>query len=93
LKSWRSNWAILIAFFDYSDEIRKIIYSTNAIGSINSVIRKATNQRKIFPHDEVAMKVIYLAIEYASKKWSMPLRDWKPVINQFMIMFPDRMPN
>jgi len=73
LKSWCSNWAILIAFFDYPDEIRK-----------------ATNQRKIFPHDEVVMKVIYLAIEYASKKWSMPLRDWKPVINQFMVI---RMPN
>jgi len=92
-RSWRSHWANLVAFFDYPDEIRKIIYTTNAIESINSVIRKATNQRKIFPHDEAAMKVIYLAIENASKKWSMPLRDWKPAINQFMIMFPDRMPN
>jgi putative transposase len=89
-RSWRSHWANLIAFFDYPDEIRKIIYTTNAIESINSVIRKATDQRKLFPHDEAAMKVIYLAIENASKKWSMPLRDWKPAMNQFMIMFPDR---
>jgi transposase-like protein len=58
-----------------------------------SVIRKATVQRKLFPHDEAAMKVIYLAIEQTAKKWSMPLRDWKPAINQFMIMFPDRMPH
>lgn len=92
-RSWRNHWVNLIAFFDYPDEIRKIIYTTNAIESINSVIRKATDQRKLFPHDEAAMKVIYLAIENASKKWSMPLRDWKPAMNQFMIMFPDRMPN
>jgi len=91
--SWRSHWANLIAFFDYPDEIRKIIYTTNAIESINSVIRKATDQRKLFPNDDAALKVIYLAIENAAKKWSMPLRDWKPAINQFMIMFPDRMPH
>jgi putative transposase len=92
-RSWRSHWANLIAFFDYPDQIRKIIYTTNAIESINSVIRKAIDQRKLFPHDEAAMKVIYLAIENAAKKWSMPLRDWKPAINQFMIMFPDRLPH
>ena len=92
-RSCRSHWANLIAFFDYPDEIRKIIYTTNAIESINSVIRKAIDQRKIFPHDDAAMKVIYLAIENTSKKWSMPLRYWKPAINQFMIMFPERMPH
>lgn len=92
-RSWRNHWANLIAFFDYPDAIRKIIYTTNAIESINSVIRKAINQRKLFPNDDSAIKVIYLAIENASKKWSMPLREWKPAINQFMIMFPDRMPN
>lgn len=92
-RSWRNHWPHLIAFFDYPDEIRKIIYTTNAIESINSVIRKATDQRKLFPNDDAALKVIYLAIEQAAKKWSMPLRDWKPAINQFMIMFPDRMPH
>ena len=92
-RAWRSHWPHLIAFFDYPDEIRKIIYTTNAIESINSVIRKATDQRKLFPNDDAALKVIYLAIEQAAKKWSMPLRDWKPAINQFMIMFPDRMPH
>jgi len=92
-RSWRSHWTNVIAFFDYPDEIRKIIYTTNAIESINSVIRKATDQRKLFPHDDSALKVIYLAVENASKKWSMPLKDWKPAINQFMIMFPERMPH
>jgi transposase-like protein len=60
---------------------------------VNSVIRKATHARKIFPNDQSAMKVVYLAIERASKKCSMPLRDWKPAINQFMIMYQDRMPD
>jgi len=60
---------------------------------VNSVIRKATNARKIFPNDQSARKVVYLAIENASKKWTMPLRDWKTAINQFMIMYQDRMPN
>jgi transposase-like protein len=67
--------------------------TTNTFESLNSVIRKATNARKIFPNDQSAMKVVYLAIENASKKWSMPLHDWKPAINQFMIMYQDRMPN
>ena len=92
-QSWRNHWPNLIAFFDYPNEIRKIIYTTNAIESVNSVIRKATNARKIFPNDQSAMKVVYLAIENAAKKWSMPLRDWKPAINQFMIMYQDRIPN
>jgi len=92
-QSWRNHWPNLIAFFDYPNEIRKIIYTTNAIESVNSVIRKATNARKIFPNDQSAMKVVYLAIENAAKKWSMPLRDWKPAINQFMIMYQDRIPD
>lgn len=62
-QSWRNHWPNLIAFFDYPSEIRKIIYTTNAIESLNSVIRKATNARKIFPNDQSAMKVVYLAIE------------------------------
>ena len=60
---------------------------------MHSVIRKATNARTIFPNDQSAMKVVYLAIENAAKKWYMPLRDWKPAISQFMIMYQDGMPN
>ena len=90
--SWRRHWVNLIAFFNYPDEIRKVIYTTNAIESLNSVIRKATERRKLFPTDQSAMKVVYLAIEQAAKKWSMPIRDWKPALNQFMILYEDRFP-
>ena len=91
--SWRRHWLNLIAFFDYPDEIRKVIYTTNAIESLNSVIRKATERRKLFPRDQSAMKVVYLAIEQAAKKWTMPIRDWKPALNQFMILYQDRLPD
>ena len=90
--SWRRHWLNLIAFFDYPDEIRKVIYTTNAIESLNSVIRKATERRKLFPTDQSAMKVVYLAIKQAAKKWSMPIRDWKPALNQFMILYEERFP-
>ena len=89
-KSWRKHWDNLIALFDYSDDIRKVIYTTNAIESLNSVIRKAIKLRKIFPSDDSALKVIYLATERASSKWTMPVRDWKSAMNRFAIMFPER---
>lgn len=91
-QSWRRHWPNLITLFDYPEDIRKVIYTTNAIESLNSVIRKAINNRKVFPHDQAAMKVVYLAIHAASKKWSMPIRNWKGALNRFMIEFPDRMP-
>ena len=90
-RSWREHWPNVIPFFDYPKEIRKVIYTTNAIESLNSVIRKAVDSHKIFPHDNAAMKVIFLATEQAAKKWTMPVRDWKAALNQFMIMFPDRL--
>jgi putative transposase len=89
-KSWYRNWDNLITLFDYPDEIRKIIYTTNAIESLNSVIRKAINNRKIFPNDNSAVKIIYLAIEQASRKWSMPLRNWTPAMNRFAIEYEGR---
>ena len=89
-KSWRSHWEHLITIFDYPDEIRKVIYTTNAIESLNSVIRKAIRNRKIFPHDDSALKIVYLAIMRASEKWTMPIRNWKPALNQFAINFGDR---
>jgi putative transposase len=90
-KSWHRCWDNLITLFDYPDEIRKAIYTTNAIESLNSVIRKATQKRKIFPHDNSALKVVYLAIEQASKKWTMSIRNWKGAMNRFMIEFEDRL--
>ncbi|MDC7218289.1 MAG: IS256 family transposase [Spirochaetales bacterium] len=89
-KGWYKNWENLIALFDYPDEIRKIIYTTNAIESLNSVIRKTTKNRKIFPNDDSAVKIIYLAIQQASKRWSMPLRNWKPAMNRFAIEYEGR---
>ena len=64
---------------------------TNAIESLNSVIRKATRKRRIFPHDQSAMKVVYLAIQQASRRWTMPIRDWKGAMNRFMIEFPEQL--
>jgi len=82
---WRRHWVNIIPLFDYPDEIRRVIYTTNAIESLNSVIRKAINNRKIFPDDNSVYKVIYLAIEQASKRWTMPIHDWKPALNRFML--------
>lgn len=90
-KSWNSHWDNLITLFEYPPAIRKVIYTTNAIESLNSVIRKATKCRKLFPNDEAALKVVFLAIEQASKKWTMPIRDWKPALNRFIIEFGDRL--
>jgi transposase-like protein len=70
-KSWRSNWKNLITIFDYPADIRKVIYTTNAIESLNSVIRKSVKTRKVFPSDDAALKIIYLAVEAASKKWTI----------------------
>jgi len=89
-KSWLSNWENVNTLFNYPTDIRKVIYTTNAIESLNSVIRKVLKKRKLFPTDDSARKVIYLAIQDASKKWTMPIRDWKPALNHFMIEFEDR---
>ena len=90
-KSWRTHWHNLNTLFNYPADIRKVIYTTNAIESLNSVIRKAIKKRKLFPIDDSAKKVIYLAIQNASKKWTMPIRDWKPALNRFMIEFEERL--
>lgn len=89
-KSWRAHWQNLNTLFNYPQDIRKAIYTTNAIESLNSVIRKATKKRKLFPTDDSAKKVIYLATQQAAKKWTMPIRNWKPALNRFIIEFEDR---
>jgi putative transposase len=89
-KGWRLNWENLITLFDYPDEIRRIIYTTNAIESLNSVIRKSIRNRKIFPNDNSVFKIIYLAIEQASRKWTMPIREWKPAMNRFAVEYEGR---
>jgi len=90
-RSWKAHWDNLNTLFIYPEEIRKAIYTTNAIESLNSVIRKALKKRKLFPTDDSAKKVIYLAIQDASKKWTMPIRNWKLALNRFMIEFETRL--
>lgn len=88
--SWRNNWERLSVFFDYPPEIRKVIYTTNAIESLNASLRKITKTRRSFPTDDSVMKILYLALHQISKKWTMPIRDWKAAMSQFMIMYSDR---
>ena len=91
-QSWRRNWPRIIPFFDYPPEIRKVIYTTNAIESVNMSLRKITKNRGSFPSDESLLKLFYLALNNISKKWTMPIRDWKAALNRFTIQFEDRMP-
>jgi putative transposase len=88
--SWRRNWARIIPFFDYPPEIRKVIYTTNAIESINMSLRKVIKTRSSFPTDEAVTKLFYLALRNISKKWTMPIRDWKAALNRFSIQFEER---
>jgi len=90
-KSWATHWPNLRTIFEYPPEIRKAIYTTNAVESLNSVIRAATKRRKVFPTDESAKKVIYLAIEQVSRKWTMPIQNWKMALSRFVMEFGDRL--
>ncbi|MFQ5486465.1 MAG: IS256 family transposase [Desulfobacterales bacterium] len=91
VQSWRRNWHRITPFFDYPPEIRRIIYTTNAIESVNMNLRKVTKNRGAFPSDDALIKLFYLALKNISKKWSMPLRNWKAALNRFSIQFEDRM--
>jgi putative transposase len=90
-KSWRSHWANIIRFFSFPTEIRRAIYTIKAIESMNSSLRKVIKSQQIFPSDEAAFKLVYLAMRNISKKWTMPIRDWKPALNRFAILFEDRL--
>ena len=91
-QSWRRNWPRIIPFFDYPPEIRRVIYTTNAIESVNMSLRKITKNRGSFPSDEALLKLFYLALRNIAKKWTMPIRDWKAALNRFTIEFDERMP-
>jgi transposase-like protein len=90
IRSWKNNWERLTQFFDYPLEIRKIVYTTNIIESLNSGIRKYTKTKTIFPHDQAALKAVYLAIGNIERKWTMPIRNWGMILQQFLIKFEDR---
>lgn len=91
-KSWMAHWERIIPFFAFPADIRKAIYTTNAIESLNMTLRKVLRNHRSFPTDESAMKVIFLAINNISKKWTMPIRDWKSALNRFAIEFEGRFP-
>ena len=91
-QSWRRNWEQVIPFFAYPEAVRKIIYTTNAIESLNMSLRKIIKNRGHFPSDDAATKLLYLALRNAAKKWTMPPRTWKAALNQFAILFQDRFP-
>lgn len=90
-KSWNTHWENLNTLFIYPEDIRKAIYTTNAIESLNSVIRKAIKKRKIFPSDDSAKKMVYLAVTEASKKWTMPIHNWRKAMSRFIIEFGERL--
>lgn len=89
-KSWREHWAKIIPMFAFPHDIRKVIYTTNAVESVNMTLRKASRNHRIFPTDEAVFKVMYLAAQNIAKKWTMPLRDWGAAMNQFSIEFAGR---
>jgi len=91
-KSWRSHWQNIIPFFDYPADIRKAIYTTNAIESLNRSLRKVIKTKGAFPSEASVMKIFYLALANIAKKWTMPIRCWKSAMQQFAIKFADRMP-
>jgi transposase-like protein len=86
-KSWDSHWENLSEFFKYPPEIRRAIYTTNAIESNNYQMRKVTKNRSTLPTDDAILKILYLAIRNASKKWTMPIKEWGQALNQFAIEF------
>ena len=86
-RSWETHWGDLSEFFKYPEEIRRVIYTTNAIESLNASLRKVTKNRAAFPDDEAIVKIMYLAISKAAKKWTMPIRNWGMALNQFAILF------
>ncbi|MNN67886.1 Transposase, Mutator family [compost metagenome] len=89
-QSWKKNWTRLIVIFDFAPEIRKAIYTTNAIESLNASLRRVTKTRRVFPTDESVLKLLYLALHNISAKWTMPIQNWKPAMSQFMLMYGDR---
>jgi putative transposase len=91
-QSWRRNWERITPFFAYPKDIRKVIYTTNAIESLNMSLRKVTKNRGSFPNDAAMLKLLYLALHNIAKKWTMPIRDWRAALNQFSIIFEGRLP-
>ena len=91
-KSWRSNWARVVPMFSYPSEIRRAVYTTNTIESLNMTLRKVSRNRALFPNDEAVFKLLYLALRNISRRWTMPIKNWSGAMNQFAILFDGRVP-
>ena len=91
-KSWRSRWSEVIPYLKFSPEIRKAIYTTNAVESLNYTLQRNLKTRQSFPHDEAAMKLIFMILQRVSKRWTMPIRNWGEAIHQFSVIYGDRVP-
>ncbi|KKB96499.1 Transposase, Mutator family [Candidatus Arcanobacter lacustris] len=89
-KSWYHNWANLVIFMQYPSSIKKIIYTTNSIESLNSQLRKVTNNKRVFPNDDAVFKSLYLTIDYITAKWNMPIQNWNEAMAHFLIKFEGR---
>lgn len=92
MKSWQQNWDVICPIFKFSMEVRKVIYTTNAIESLNATYRKLNRQRSVFPSDLSLLKALYLSTFEATKKWTMPIRNWGQVYGELSIMYEDRLP-
>jgi putative transposase len=91
-KSWRQNWSRVVPMFSYPSEIRRAVYTTNTIESLNAALRKVSKNRALFPNDEAVFKLLYLALRNISKRWTMPIPNWSGALNQFAILFDGRVP-
>jgi putative transposase len=89
-QSWRRNWAEVIPFYAFPDEVRRIIYTTNAIEAVNAKLRRAVRARGHFPTDDAALKLLFLVLNRVAKEWKMPAREWTAAKAQFAILFEDR---
>ena len=91
LRSWAANWAELSTYFKYPQEVRRLIYTTNAVEGFHRMLRKFTKTKSVYPTDDSIRKSIYLSIQEIAKKWTMPMRDWGVIMGQLMMFFPDRL--
>jgi transposase-like protein len=90
--NWWADWDRLTVLFDYPPALRRVIYTTNAIESLNDSLRKVLQGRGAFPNDEAIVKLLYMGLQHVAKKWTQPIRDWKAALNQCVILFGDRVP-
>jgi putative transposase len=91
-KSWRSSWSRVVPMFGYPAQIRRVIYTTNTIESLNMTLRKLTKNRSLFPNDKAVFKLMYLGLKHISQRWTMPIKNWSGALNQFAILFEGRVP-